>query len=291
MAILFGTQSNGETLPVLVDQFGNLLAKGIQGEPGNPGQPGTPGEPGGEGPPGPPGTPGVGVPLPYGEDGSYLGIVDGEPQWNIPEPPGPEPPPPESIVCSTLWNNYQLYNSSNNPINPPDPLVYLRESDTWNNQNAKSFDGASTKIGTPNAWVELNDTFDLTSSYGKVLTVKYEQYFKSKGTYDSNPMNVSCDDSFVERIANTFQAIYITPGNTFWTGGTASFLLNSELPSVTLKLTCDPQYKELLQIFFRYYALEDAGTFALRRQVQVEQQVRALRGMTTDIDLSRPTQD
>ena len=40
MAILFGTQSNGETLPVLVDQFGNLLAKGIEGEPGPPGPPG-----------------------------------------------------------------------------------------------------------------------------------------------------------------------------------------------------------------------------------------------------------
>jgi hypothetical protein len=37
MAILYGTQSNGETLPVLVDQFGNLLAKGIEGPPGPPG--------------------------------------------------------------------------------------------------------------------------------------------------------------------------------------------------------------------------------------------------------------
>jgi hypothetical protein len=36
MAILYGTQSNGETLPVLVDQFGNLLAKGIEGPPGPP---------------------------------------------------------------------------------------------------------------------------------------------------------------------------------------------------------------------------------------------------------------
>ena len=55
MAILYGTQSNGETLPVLVDQFGNLLAKGIKGDPGQPGDPGTPGE---QGPPGPQGLPG-----------------------------------------------------------------------------------------------------------------------------------------------------------------------------------------------------------------------------------------
>ena len=36
MAILLGTTATGETLPVLVDQFGNLLAKGIDGAPGWP---------------------------------------------------------------------------------------------------------------------------------------------------------------------------------------------------------------------------------------------------------------
>jgi len=46
MAILYGTQSNGETLPVLVDQFGNLLAKGIDGGQGPPGEQGEQGEPG-----------------------------------------------------------------------------------------------------------------------------------------------------------------------------------------------------------------------------------------------------
>ena len=40
MAILFGTTSTGNTLPVLVDQFGNLLAKGIPGDEGPPGPPG-----------------------------------------------------------------------------------------------------------------------------------------------------------------------------------------------------------------------------------------------------------
>jgi hypothetical protein len=66
MAILYGTQSNGETLPVLVDQFGNLLAKGIEGQPGEPG---------------PPGPPGVGeLPLdPY--EGALLGWQDGQLAW------------------------------------------------------------------------------------------------------------------------------------------------------------------------------------------------------------------
>lgn len=80
MAILFGTQSNGETLPVLVDQFGNLIAKGIEGQPGAPGAPGEPGPPGGSFP-----LP----PDPY--EGAVLGWFNNELAW-IGTPPIPVPP-------------------------------------------------------------------------------------------------------------------------------------------------------------------------------------------------------
>jgi len=66
MAILYGTQSNGETLPVLVDQFGNLLAKGIEGPAGP------------EGPPGPGGSFDL-PPDPY--EGALLGWEDGQLAW------------------------------------------------------------------------------------------------------------------------------------------------------------------------------------------------------------------
>lgn len=70
MAILYGTQSNGETLPVLVDQFGNLLAKGIEG---------------------PQGPPGVGQ-LPADPfEGAILGWEDGQLAWlggSVPLPGG-----------------------------------------------------------------------------------------------------------------------------------------------------------------------------------------------------------
>lgn len=73
MAILYGTQSNGETLPVLVDQFGNLLAKGIDGA---------------QGPPGPIGPPGVGELPPGAFDGAVLGWENGELVWfGTPIPP------------------------------------------------------------------------------------------------------------------------------------------------------------------------------------------------------------
>ena len=58
--VLYGTQSNGETLPVQVDATGRLVAEGLQGEPGEKGDKGDQGDPGPQGPPGEPGTGGGG---------------------------------------------------------------------------------------------------------------------------------------------------------------------------------------------------------------------------------------
>ena len=57
MAILYGTQSNGETLPVQVNSYGQLVAKGLPGEKGEKGEQGPPGPKGDKGDPGPPGEP------------------------------------------------------------------------------------------------------------------------------------------------------------------------------------------------------------------------------------------
>ena len=76
MAILYGTTGEGETLPVLVDQFGNLLAKGIEGQPGTPGEPGPPGG---------------SFPLPSDPyEGAFLGWLNNELAW-IGTPPVPIP--------------------------------------------------------------------------------------------------------------------------------------------------------------------------------------------------------
>jgi hypothetical protein len=93
MAILYGTQSNGETLPVLVDQFGNLSAKGIEGPPGPPGP---------EGPPGPPGSIDL-PPDPY--EGAVLGWQDGELAWlggSVVLPAGTYGPLVYSFIDGTL---------------------------------------------------------------------------------------------------------------------------------------------------------------------------------------------
>lgn len=76
MAILYGTTADGDSLPVEVNEFGQLIAQGLQGQPGA------------EGPPGPPG---VGELPPDPFEGAFLGWKDDQLAWlggSVPVPPG-----------------------------------------------------------------------------------------------------------------------------------------------------------------------------------------------------------
>lgn len=63
MAILFGTTADGETLPVEVNEFGQLIAEGLPGQPG------------------PPGPPGIGQLPPDPFEGAILGWKDDQLSW------------------------------------------------------------------------------------------------------------------------------------------------------------------------------------------------------------------
>lgn len=88
--ILLGTQSNGETLPVQVDEFGRLVAEGLQGTEGPPGPPGSPGADGGD------------FPLPPDPfEGAYLGWYDDQLAWLG---GGGTPPGDEVVVATTFMD-------------------------------------------------------------------------------------------------------------------------------------------------------------------------------------------
>lgn len=91
--ILYGTQSNGETLPVQVDNTGRLVAEGLEGPRGPEGPQGP------EGPEGPPGPPIDLPPDPY--EGALLGWLNGGLAW-IGTPPVPVPPGLFGPIVS--WN-------------------------------------------------------------------------------------------------------------------------------------------------------------------------------------------
>jgi hypothetical protein len=73
MAILYGTTADGDSLPVEVNEFGQLVAQGLPGQPG------------------PPGPPGVGELPPDPFEGAILGWKDNKLSWlggSVPLPPG-----------------------------------------------------------------------------------------------------------------------------------------------------------------------------------------------------------
>jgi hypothetical protein len=148
--ILLGTQSNGETLPVQVDDFGRLVAEGLQGSEGPEGPKGDKGDPfvyedfteeqlesltgpqGPEGPEGPEGPQGEGVPEYSGvEDGYILMIVAGQPTWVPAQDPSSGP-----IYGPWLQRTYELRDGNRNQIFNTDPVW---DEDTI---NYKSFKGA-----------------------------------------------------------------------------------------------------------------------------------------------------
>jgi hypothetical protein len=65
-----------------------------------------------------------------------------------------------------------------------------------------------------------------------------------------------------------------------------SYTINREVTTATLGWNFNASFFTVDQFRFRGIELVDAGTFALERQIAFENRLKALRGMTTDIDLS-----
>ena len=285
MAILYGTQSNGETLPVLVDQFGNLLAKGIDGNPGQEGPEGPPGQNG------QPGTPGEGVPLPYGDEGSYLQIVSGAPAWT--QGPGPGPTPPAD---NWSWTNIETTSNckdqNGNPVDPPDPLAYLSGLSSWLTTGVYEKAGSTHEARTKDdPEKELN--FDFENSFGKViklyLDISYNCLNSSPQTWN-NTYEWSDSNIFLVNAVGPEQTTGIQ-GELQYASWVVAFTVNREVLNASLSWIFSGPYTQTTAVWFRGIELVDAGSFALGRQMVLESQIRALRGMTTGIDLSRPTQD
>lgn len=291
MAILYGTQSNGETLPVLVDQFGNLLAKGIEGQPGQPGQPGTPGEPGAEGPPGPPGTPGEGVPLPYGQEGDFLVIDNGIPTWkyiDVPEPP-PAVPAIQYIQNDLVW---LIQDEAGTTLSPQPPTDYVKGLSTWNTLGTGS--AAGLRTGEAEAMSSKNSQmlYELTAADGQVISMTMEWETKLLET-NAFPIyyNWNANNDDIVLISSTWPSQQPSGTGIVTFGGVISFLVKRPVSSFELTFEIVTERVRSQSFYNRGWILEDQGAFALRRQLMMQKQVNALRGMTTDIDLSRPTQD
>jgi hypothetical protein len=291
MVVLLGTTSSGETLPVLVDQFGNLLAKGIEGPPGSEGPQGP------EGPQGDPGLQGEGVPQPYGDENDVLQINGGVPVWQplfTPEPPilGPY----------ASWENVETTanctDASGNDLFPPNKLEYLESLDSWLDTTSKSLAGSlqpAENLSQEDQWLD----FRFQESFGMVFTLYWSIVHNNPTTSATKwAVEWNCDNSDVNLInARPTSWTDQGPNRDVWVSGYTNWTINREISSARFSWNIKAGYCNIKEVMFRGWELEDAGTYALKNQLKVQEEMDALRqallqsGRTTDIDLSRPTQD
>lgn len=173
MAILYGTQSNGETLPVLVDQFGNLIAKGIEGPPGEIDLP----------------------PDPY--EGALLGWKNGELAWvgsSIILPEGTYGP-------FTYSYDEALLRVPQSPSLVNDQQVYMSDADG----NVISYQIQTSAIQAINGNTLTFDSNDPELKYFHPGLVVHNPSFYSGGIYTSEGMDDTAlfDGSGGEAIGGT----------------------------------------------------------------------------------------
>ena len=267
MAILYGTQSNGETLPVLVDQFGNLLAKGIDGLEGPPGPQGPQGPQGPEGPP-------INLP-PDPENGDALGWKDDQLAWlKIYDPDEP-----------TGWLNAsescQVTDSGGADISPTNPRKYLEESPEWMNPEIENNAGGLITASSGSA-VAGPMAFYVRNSLPKVITLT----FKAFCTYSDNdfagmPDNIQFNTDNISLVTRSSkQSIFVGDsqknGVYWWSRSTYMWTRPVDEFEVTNIITA-AGITATVKNWFTGYKIEDAGTFAVRQQARVAEQVEAIR--------------
>ena len=213
--ILYGTQSNGETLPVQVDATGRLVAEGLQGPPGEPGQPGS------EGPPGP------NVLLPYGEENSYLVIENGVPTWtlNPPTPPGPEPTYDVMLVDnrevprSDIYD-FGVYDDQQNLVVPPDPWDQACRSLPVFSDPTEKRSGIGGRGAEGKGLCSYSLKFNISEALGKVLQLTFvarmavtyssawSTYYSEVSTEDTNFQPIKVQDEFYINQSTTQKVVF-----------------------------------------------------------------------------------
>ncbi len=292
MAILYGTQSNGESLPVLVDQFGNLMAKGIDGAAGEKGEQGEKGEKG---------DPGPNELLPYGPELSYLAIQNGVPTWVFGGGGGGDGPGPDHDLVIfdnreasvSTCKNYGSWSAQQVLVDPPSSWdEYARTLPTWDTPTAQrtGIGGDNLKSG------ETRFPFSLTlkGGFDKILqiTVAYRQKQSNNGgKYNSRTLEVLPDSDKLTVIDNGFKIKEFIGGD-YQDVHTCAYLpQRADIGLVNFAVTCTvPELNgetSVTHAFVQRWEYVDASKYLLNRLLKAKDKLIT----ATDIDFSRLIQD
>jgi hypothetical protein len=271
-----------EAIPNDVEIQGDLTVTGlINGSIGA----GEPGPPGPEGPEGPQGPQGDGVPLPYGTENDVLQILNGVPVWQqlvIPEPP--------IVGPAAIWSNVDTVgnctDANGNPVFPPDNLAYLTDLDSWGDPTSRSLAGSKQDadvLDDQSKWFE----FTFQEAFGMVFKLNFSILY-------SNPQNgqpqkwtntFQCTDENVP-LLTSFPTSWGDqgPNRDIWVNSYNIWTINRDISSAKFGWKLRNGSSNIKQVLFRGWTLEDPGTYALKNQVQVMEEVQELRFALKRID-------
>ena len=231
---------------------------------------------------------GQGLPLPYGEDGSYLILKDGEPAWT--DVPDPDPDP---VGDGVTWNNineYKLYNENNQEIVPPDILATAQSQACWLNTDYEQRFGLGRQA-TDILETGINLSFE--NMYGKILRLYWNPL--SDITVDGFPMTITYT-VYVDQ--ENIVPITSIPGGTtpnieseYWGSIQADFLFNREVPSATFSYKMEATFSRMREAWFRGWEIIDPGTYAFEQQQKMKGEIDEIRNaLRTQLNTSNQSQ-
>lgn len=262
--ILYGTQSNGETLPVQVDATGRLVAEGLQGQQGEQGPEGPQGP---QGEKGDPGEPGEGVPTPYGPEGTYLRIRDGVPAWADADYPTAQIALTQDIDPDPRGNRQWVDDAGAVVAAPDDYNLWFKSQSFWP-------DGVNAPQGLGTVQNTCFDyfTFDIYGAAAKIIELKI--YVKLVATTSSVSWMVtgSTDHPGLSGVVTTVAST--TSRFTSYEGWlTLSWSCSSnEVPGAKITLTSSIDNAQPSECFFYMngYRLVDPAVMSYKTVAQVQ---------------------
>lgn len=287
--ILLGTQSNGETLPVQVDDTGRLVAEGLEGPPGPQGdaftyEDFTPEQLAGlQGPPGPPGEDGADGPndlKPYGPEYSYLIIQNGKPTWvangSDPNPPGPTDPvmlidKRDEVVSG--WSDYGCWSDSGTPAFPSETWdAYLRQQSTWETPSGLASGLGGVPLGNSQ---KLPFTLSIVGAFEKVLeiTVAFqsetaEGYLTNHSAHD---LAATTTNSYLTPLVTSYSNEAFGPAGLNWKLNTFTWFVSRPDPGladIEVALTYHNSGRNTYKgAFLQRWVLMDTATYLIKRQL------------------------
>jgi hypothetical protein len=275
-----------ESIPNDVEIQGDLTVTGlINGSIGV----GEQGPEGPEGPAGPPGPPGADMLPPNPENGDVLGYINDEIAWVsgvIPEP----------VVRPLTWSNadsFKLVDDAGAEYSGVDKLDQAETYDYWNTTTTTEPRGFQIASGLSNrpqgewSWAD-EMTFESPGLFGEVFKIYLSVAFTRIRTNNSlYYFQSEIDDQNITVVSEGFGGYMpLGEGNQrFAISQTCSYISARPISGFTYRCGFDFYDCKDISIYVHGIEVVDAGRFAVMRQAEISNELKAFRNAVAQLDI------